>query len=404
MSPKTSARILVVDDNNQNLQLVGSLLSQHGYDVAFSLSGAGVLDTVADIDPDLILLDIMMPGMDGYQVCKSIKLIKGLEDLPIIFLTAKTRLKDLTTGFEKGAVDYVFKPFNSKELLARVKTHVELKKIKEKIKNDAKIINRLNRDLSRKNADLVNINRTMDSIIKKKTDQLQNANHTLQTLNDEKMDFIRFISHEINTPLNFISATQAIDKKELSENNIGLLDMVDHGFSRINRFLKAVVNYFEFAGDMPEIKPEFLSLKQILLDAIKKISDAPNVQPIEFRVNCQEDFHLEADRYYLTELTTILFKNAAAFSNPDQTVDIEALMEDKRPVLKICDKGKGIPPKNLDIIFKPFLIPEFERLESGFALSLPKAKIIADTCGWHLSAQSAGPGKGACFKIKFLSG
>jgi DNA-binding response OmpR family regulator len=126
--------VLVVDDNPQNLQVLGPMLENKGYDVAFATSGEQALEFIDSEIPDLVLLDIMMPDMDGYQVCKRLKKEKTTASIPVIFLTAKSDTDDIVQGFEAGGVDYVTKPFNSAELLARVKTHLELKNAREEIK------------------------------------------------------------------------------------------------------------------------------------------------------------------------------------------------------------------------------------------------------------------------------
>jgi DNA-binding response OmpR family regulator len=119
--------ILAVDDNPQNLQFLGKLLSDSGFEVAVAQSGQQALNFIRKTEPDLILLDIMMPEMDGYTVCETIKSDFATRHIPVIFLTAKTDTSDVVKGFDTGGVDYVTKPFNSAELLARVRTHVEVK-------------------------------------------------------------------------------------------------------------------------------------------------------------------------------------------------------------------------------------------------------------------------------------
>jgi DNA-binding response OmpR family regulator len=126
--------VLVVDDNPQNLQFLGNLLESNGYEAILADRGDSSL-TILDRElPDLILLDIMMPEMDGYEVCCAIKENQRTKEIPIIFVTAKSEMEDLLLAFKCGAADYVNKPFNSEELLARIKTHVELKLAREEIK------------------------------------------------------------------------------------------------------------------------------------------------------------------------------------------------------------------------------------------------------------------------------
>ncbi len=119
--------VLAVDDKPQNLRFLGKLLSDDGYDLAMAENGLQALSFVQKEAPDLILLDIMMPDMDGYEVCEQLKKDVSTRHIPVIFLTAKTDTDDVVKGFEAGGVDYVTKPFNSAELLARIKTHIELK-------------------------------------------------------------------------------------------------------------------------------------------------------------------------------------------------------------------------------------------------------------------------------------
>ncbi len=125
--------ILVVDDNPQNIQVVGSILVENGYSPQAVMSGKQALKSLTSKVPELILLDISMPEMDGFETCQRIKGIESCKDVPIIFLTARSEINDILEGFEIGAVDYVSKPFNSRELLSRIKVHLELKWAREEI-------------------------------------------------------------------------------------------------------------------------------------------------------------------------------------------------------------------------------------------------------------------------------
>jgi CheY-like chemotaxis protein len=125
--------ILIVDDNPKNLQVLGNYLQIEGYLVEFAMNGESALDWTSRKEFDLILLDIMMPGMDGFDVCRIIKSGQVNQKTPIIFLTAKVDTESIVNGFDIGAVDYVIKPFNQKELIARVKTQIEIKRGRDEI-------------------------------------------------------------------------------------------------------------------------------------------------------------------------------------------------------------------------------------------------------------------------------
>lgn len=125
--------ILIVDDIIENIKVVGDILRDAGYSIAVADSGAEALSTIVNIKPDMILLDIQMPEMDGYEVCRRVKSEEVSAGIPVVFLTAKSDIDEIVKGFDVGGVDYITKPFNSRELLARVKTHLELKFYREKI-------------------------------------------------------------------------------------------------------------------------------------------------------------------------------------------------------------------------------------------------------------------------------
>ncbi|THB80778.1 MAG: response regulator [Desulfobacteraceae bacterium] len=126
-SIEQSFSILVVDDEPKNVQLLGNLLEENHYDIEFALNGPDCLEWLDNRPFDLVLLDIMMPGMTGYEVCETIKSDMAKQHIPVIFLTAKSETEDIVKGFDAGASDYITKPFKAPELLARVKKEVELK-------------------------------------------------------------------------------------------------------------------------------------------------------------------------------------------------------------------------------------------------------------------------------------
>lgn len=141
---KNNTLILVVDDNSQNLNVISSLLKIEEYKFALANSGQKAIEIADRTVPDIILLDIMMPGMDGYEVCKILKENEKTKNIPIIFLTAKSETEDIVKGFELGGVDYVVKPFRQAELLQRIDTHLKLKFAQERIEKQKDALIELN--------------------------------------------------------------------------------------------------------------------------------------------------------------------------------------------------------------------------------------------------------------------
>ncbi len=156
--------ILIVDDIAENIQVLGNILEKHDYALSFALDGLQCIKMVEQNDYDLILLDVMMPHIDGFEVCRRIKQMPVKKEIPIIFLTAKSEKYDIVRGLDAGAVDYVTKPFNTKELMARVRTHIKLKAAMDNIVE-------LNIELKQKNETL-----------HQKNEELKAASKTIKTL------------------------------------------------------------------------------------------------------------------------------------------------------------------------------------------------------------------------------
>jgi putative two-component system response regulator len=133
-------RVLLVDDTPANLAVLKETLTPEGYKLAFANTGEKALGIAAQINPDLILLDVMMPGIDGYETCRRLKKDEKTKDIPIIFITAKKETEDIVQGFKVGGIDYVPKPFNQEEVCSRVRTHLELHELKKSL--EKKVIER----------------------------------------------------------------------------------------------------------------------------------------------------------------------------------------------------------------------------------------------------------------------
>jgi DNA-binding response OmpR family regulator len=133
MNERTGALILAVDDTPADLDLLAAILGQAAYELALARDGSQALVMAAKEQPDLILLDVLMPGLDGLEVCRRLKADPATQAIPVIFVTAQSGSDELLTGFEVGAVDYVTKPFRIPELLARVHVHVELRRVQQEV-------------------------------------------------------------------------------------------------------------------------------------------------------------------------------------------------------------------------------------------------------------------------------
>ena len=172
--------ILIVDDAPANLQVLSGMLKERGYKVRPVPSGKLALQAARKLPPDLILLDVMMPEMDGFEVCRQLKADPWLKEIPVIFISALNEALDKVQAFGAGGVDYVTKPFQFEEVEARVQAHLRLR--------------RLQQELEEHNAQL-------DGLVRARTEQLAESNARLAVLDKAKSDFLTLISHELRTPL-----------------------------------------------------------------------------------------------------------------------------------------------------------------------------------------------------------
>ena len=144
---ESCGNILVVDDTKMNLRILVEALGNEGYRVRPALNGEIALEAAQKEVPDLILLDILMPGMDGYQVCETLKQDENLKEIPVIFISALDEVGDKMKGFRAGGVDYISKPFQTEEVLARVRTHLTLRNLQKDLQEKNIHLQKLNRDL-----------------------------------------------------------------------------------------------------------------------------------------------------------------------------------------------------------------------------------------------------------------
>ncbi|MEO1299759.1 MAG: response regulator, partial [Cyanobacteria bacterium J06636_16] len=240
-----SAQILVVDDTPANLEIITETLAAVGYKVSTAISGERALKRLQTYLPDLILLDVMMPGIDGFETCRQIKSNPDIPAIPIIFITALSETTHITEGFALGAVDYVSKPFREPELLARVKTHLQMQqmnrileqRVAERTQKLELVLNQLqasqvelvqlNQDLERANQQLEDYSQTLEDRVEKRTADLQVAQQHI--LAQEKLASLGTltagVAHELRNPLNFVK-NYAESSVELSEDLLETLHPV----------------------------------------------------------------------------------------------------------------------------------------------------------------------------------
>lgn len=316
------ARVLIVDDVPQNVRLVAALLTPEGYDISVALTSQNALEQIKDNDFDLILLDIMMPDINGIELCQTVKALPGKQEIPIIFLTAKTEEPHILSAFEAGAVDYLCKPYNPSELAARVRTQLELK---------------FSRDL------------------------IQRSNFELQQALDLKNQFLSMAAHEINNPLqvsigylDLIEVDPNIKQSPALSEYVALIKESNARIQeRINEFLSRTA----LELNRIEIRLRRVNVVDLLDDVIKFCAPMAQAKQQEVLFKSRLDAgsnYIKADYHRLFQVLENLLGNAIKYSPNQKSIQVEVSSSETQILFAIQDQGPGFTEADKEKAFGYF--------------------------------------------------
>ncbi len=302
--------ILIVDDVPRNIQVLGAILNKKDYELAVAMNGQQALDTVAKIKPDLILLDVMMPVMDGHEVCRRLKENESTKDIPVIFITAKTESEDIIRGFELGAVDYITKPFIGSELIARVHTHLSLKNTKESLQDEIATKNK----------------------------------------------FFSIISHDLRGSfgiiLSFVQLIQE-NKEFLSADELNeLLDDIGKTSKNTLNLLENLLEWARAQTGRLKYNPENLHVNDLSSDTIQEKQEIATNKDIKLLSEVNMEHKVFADKNMVMLVLRNLVSNAIKFTPKGGKIIISSKEEDEFVKLAVTDTGVGIDEDKIDTLFK----------------------------------------------------
>lgn len=359
-----SSDILIVDDTPENLRVLGDMLRRHGYKVRPVPSGALALKACAAQAPDLILLDITMPEMNGYEVCTRLKEDPALKEIPVIFISALTESDDKVKAFLSGGVDYITKPFHIEEVEARVATHLSLRR--QKI-------------------------------------ELQSSLDKIHELEDMRQNLTRMIVHDLRNPLSAIKAFL----EEVGERNPG---MDEESKTYLNRSQAATRQLIDMANSLMDLsrledgvmKLDLASnnLVEICREAVANSSALVAGRTVTVEaVPGAEPPVATCDRSLMLRIIQNILGNALKFTDRAAgIVTLRVIPGDGKLVITITDNGPGIPKEHHKRIFEKFVQVEGTQIpgvhSTGLGLSLVKLGVEAH--GGTVTLESE-PGKGTTF-------
>ncbi|MFT4754631.1 MAG: two-component system sensor histidine kinase/response regulator [Salibacteraceae bacterium] len=349
-------QILIIDDQPQNLQVLGNMLREAKFKTGFSTNGKNALEILKNNHFDLILLDINMPDMDGFEVCENIRKLPKNIDTPIIFLTAAIDEKSIIKALTAGGQDYVTKPFNSQELLARIHTHLKLQ--------DQKI-------------QLEKFNSNLEDIVKEKTKALihsaaalETANEKLQLLDTLKNQFIRLISHELRTPLTGVVGFTEILSKDLEDTEYEekMLLLI----SSVKRLEKTTIKTLlitELEADEYNYQPKFLHLDSLLKKELASLQNSIAENKLEIVNNIHSKTMINADQELIAFAFNAILENAVEHSNLGGVITLNIELQNKNTIIRIENTGNGFSKQVLSsplIYFQPNV--KFQNNKMGLGL------------------------------------
>ncbi len=361
--------ILVVDDDLMSTRLLSVVLGNRGYQIDTADGGMAALERIKENPPDIILLDVVMPEMDGFETLKRIKSTTTGRDIPVIFMTALSKPADKIRGLQEGAVDYITKPINADEVIARVDTHMSLRK--------------LQKDLEFKNKRLV-------------------------VLDQEKNDFLGMVAHDLKNPLSVIQGFSAVIQESLDHGSneviCGYLKIIERNSVRMFTLIDDLLNVNTIESGTVKITNEIVDIAAVVNEVIETNSESARSKGIVLTFEGSAgDASIVANRQAIIQVMDNLVSNALKFTPLCKKVSIRAITGANGYLkCEIEDEGPGISDDDQKKLFG-----KFQRLsarptanESSTGLGLYIVKKLVEQMNGRISCTST-LGKGAKFAIEF---
>lgn len=348
--------VLVVDDTPANLGLVVEYLEDNNLRVAVARDGAEALRRAQLVLPDLILLDVMMPGLDGFETCRKLKAMETTRDIPVIFMTSLTRTEDKITGFRAGAVDYVTKPLQMEEVAARVNTHLKLRAL-QKLQEEQNVQ------------------------LQKEVKTRKQAEEALIEVINGVRNVSNAIAHDLRTPLTELRARLEVLmltlKRQGSDECLSELEVTLTDVDRVISIFNALLRLAEIdagvrrSGFMPS------DLETIVSDAVEFYQPVAELRRVTLSLRVSGDLTAISDPLLLAQAIGNLIDNALKFARDGGEISVVATRHDDRIAISVADDGPGIPDEEKTKVTERFYRGDASRGTPGVGLGLALVKAVA---------------------------
>ncbi len=374
-----NASILVVDDTHENLRLLSQILSEDGYHVRPVSNGSRALSAANAKPPDLVLLDIMMPDMDGYAVCRHLKANTSTRDIPVIFISALNDVVDKVKGFRLGAVDYITKPFEAEDVLSRVKTHVGLRLMQ--------------RQLSEQNRQL------QQEIAERKR-----AEAALQEANATKNTFFSILAHDLRSPFSSVLGSieialtyfDQLTPEELQQHIVRIKKSAEVFYA----LLENLLTWARIQRGRMEYQPENIPLHDLVEHLLDLFASPAEQKKLVLERDVPHSLSVYADINMLNTILRNLVSNALKFTPERGRINLTAMVRDGVVEIVIADTGIGITDVELADLLR--IDRKTTTLgtggEHGTGLGLPLCQDLAKMNHGHIHLEST-PGQGTTITV-----
>jgi CheY-like chemotaxis protein len=357
---------MVVDDEPDNLRLLETMLREKGYEVRSFPRGRLALEAAALRPPDLILLDVNMPEISGYEVCERLKGDARLSEIPVLFLTALNETEDKVRAFRIGGVDFISKPFHFEEVYARVETQLKLHHLQRELKLQ---------------------NERLEETVDLRTKELAEAKALLTVLDSAKDDFLNIISHELRTPLNGLLAVSELilgDDTTPAE-RAEFREMFDHSRQRVLSLLDDALLLTQIDVDEKSFKSAPVPLSSVLTRAIERTAEFACSRQVRINQPSLDLGFVRGEEDLLVRALQALFETAVKFSEEHKAVQIGDEVLSDSITLIIDSFGRTIPQESISRFFDVFAIGEAITTGGDLGLGPPLASRILSLFGGKLT-------------------
>lgn len=388
----TQYTILIVDDNPTNLKVLFDYLEQYGFEILVARDGESALRRAVQARPDIILLDVVMPGTDGFQTCLRLKARELTRDIPVIFMTALASPDNKVKGFEVGGIDYVTKPLQYEEVLARVSTHLRIRDLQARLEAQNSLLTEKNTQLEHE----VQARKRIENKLKRVNRQLKEANAS-------KDQLFSIIAHDLRAPFTaLLSLSETVihyiddySKDDIRENMLKIRTSSEAVYSLLENLLA----WSRLQRGMLRYQPDQVALADIAANTIDLFRSQAEQKQIRLMNLIEQGITAYADKSMVETIIRNLLSNALKFSSAGDTIDMSATQTGEQVEVMIADTGVGIDPNIVPKLFEK--TPYSNRGtagEHGTGLGLSLCKELVEKSRGHIWVESD-VGKGATFKF-----